>query len=112
MRCDSDLKVYISKTKIGWINSREEGHVSHLFSLITQCLGSLPAFIALRTRKAQQPWPYHGGASRYDVRIRGESWKSRRSKGYYYKSVPNPDKGEGVKKSENFADVINGCSLA
>ena len=30
----------------------------------------------------------------------------------YYKSVPNADKGgEGVKKSENFADVINGCSL-
>ena len=28
-----------------------------------------------------------------------------------YKSVPNADKGrEGVKKSENFADVINGSS--
>ena len=27
----------------------------------------------------------------------------------YYKSDPNEDKG--VKKSENFADVINGCSL-
>ena len=26
------------------------------------------------------------------------------------KSVPNADKGEGVKKSENFADVIYGCS--
>ena len=28
-----------------------------------------------------------------------------------YKSVPNADKGEGVEKSENFADVIYGCSL-
>ena len=29
---------------------------------------------------------------------------------FYHKSDPNADKGEGVKKSENFADVINGCS--
>ena len=27
----------------------------------------------------------------------------------YAKSVPNVDKGEGVKKSENFVDIINGC---
>ena len=29
----------------------------------------------------------------------------------YYKSVRNADRGKGVKKSENFADVINGSSL-
>ena len=29
-----------------------------------------------------------------------------------YKTVLKADKGEGVKKSENFADVINGCPLA
>ena len=28
-----------------------------------------------------------------------------------YKSDPNADKGEGVEKSENFADIINGSSL-
>ena len=28
-----------------------------------------------------------------------------------YKSVLNADKGEGAKKSENFADVIDGSSL-
>ena len=28
-----------------------------------------------------------------------------------YKSAPNADKGERVKKSENLANVINGCSL-
>ena len=28
-----------------------------------------------------------------------------------YKSVPNVDKGEGVKKSKNFADIISGSSL-
>ena len=28
----------------------------------------------------------------------------------YYKSGPNVDKGGGVKKSENFADVISGSS--
>ena len=29
----------------------------------------------------------------------------------YYKSVPNVDKGEGVKNSKIFADVNNGSSL-
>ena len=28
-----------------------------------------------------------------------------------YKSVPNSDKAGGSKKSKNFADVVNGCSL-
>ena len=28
-----------------------------------------------------------------------------------YKTDPNADKGEGVKKSENFADIISGSSL-
>ena len=57
------------------------------------------------------------GASGYDVRIRGGRvlWKSGRSKGgcmnFHYKSVPNEDKGEGVKKSENFVDILNGCPL-
>ena len=28
---------------------------------------------------------------------------------FKYKSDPNADKEEGVKKSANFADIINGC---
>ena len=28
-----------------------------------------------------------------------------------YKSVPNAEKGEGVKKSDIFADVVYGCSF-
>ena len=42
------------------------------------------------------------------------SLKSGHSKGgcvnFIHKSVPNADKGEGVEKSENLADVINGSS--
>ena len=42
--------------------------------------------------------------------------KSERSKGgcvnLMYKSVPNADKGDGVKKSESFADIISGSSLS
>ena len=48
------------------------------------------------------------------------TWKRGRGKAVYkggcvhfilYKSVQNVDKGERAKKSENFADVINGRSL-
>ena len=61
----------------------------------------------------------HSVASRYDVRraqgggghekavvVREAVWI------LYYKSVPNEDQGEGVKKSKNFADVINRSSLS
>ena len=43
-----------------------------------------------------------GGHGEADV-VRGVAWI------VYYTSA---DKGEGLKKSENFADVINGCSLS
>ena len=46
----------------------------------------------------------------------GGSWKSGRSKGGRVNFILQISSkygqgGEGVKKSENFADVINGCSL-
>ena len=44
------------------------------------------------------------------------SWKSKCSKGgcvnFIEKSVPNADKGEGVKKFDNFADITSGSSLS
>ena len=55
------------------------------------------------------------GASRYDVRIgegRGGHGKADVVREVacilQYKSVPNEDKGEGVKKSKHFVDIISG----
>ena len=45
------------------------------------------------------------GASRYDVRTGGVGGILQ------FKSVPDADKGGGGKKSKNFADVFDGCSL-
>ena len=39
------------------------------------------------------------------------SWKSGHCVNLEHKSDLNADKGEGVKKSENFADIISGSSL-
>ena len=58
------------------------------------------------------------GASRYDVRIRRGRGVIQKCTKYgswreflKYKSVPNADEGsEGVKKAENFADIISGSS--
>ena len=55
------------------------------------------------------------GASRYDVRNRegghGKADVVREiARILQYESFPNVDKGEGVRKAENFADVINGCT--
>ena len=41
----------------------------------------------------------------------GGSWKRDVARIFNYKSVPIADKGEEVKKSQSFADVIYGRSL-
>ena len=45
-----------------------------------------------------------GGRRKSDV-VREVAWI------LVYKSGPNTDKGEGAKKSENYADIISGSSL-
>ena len=70
------------------------------------------------TRRRRAELDSRLGASTYDVRIGGGGDHGKADVAWEVASIlccksdPNADTGEGVKKSEHFADIISGSSLS